>query len=161
LATDPPRVVDRPAITDAIRALTHGETDPIALMATVVCEIHHAHPFADWTGFYRVTAPDLLKIGPYQGGHGCLVIPFSRGVCGAAARTGQVQNVPDVDAFPGHIACAASTRSELVLPVWNGKGQLLGVLDLDSNTTAAFTRQDEDWLAALLAEVFQDATWPI
>jgi L-methionine (R)-S-oxide reductase len=161
LATDPPRVVDRPAIAAAIRALTHGETDSVALMATVVCEIHHAHPFADWTGFYRVTAPDLLKIGPYQGGHGCLVIPFSRGVCGAAARTGQVQNVPDVDAFPGHIACAASTRSELVLPVWNGKGQLLGVLDLDSNTTAAFTRQDEDWLAALLAEVFQDATWPI
>ena len=113
--------IDRPAITQAIRALTHGETDSVALMATVACEIHHAHPYCDWTGFYRVTAPDLLKIGPYQGGHGCLVIPFSRGVCGAAARTGQVQNVPDVDAFPGHIACATSTKSELVLPVWNGQ----------------------------------------
>ena len=150
--------IDRPAITQAIRALTHGETDSVALMATVACEIHHAHPLADWTGFYRVTGPEMLKIGPYQGGHGCLVIPFSRGVCGAAARTGQVQNVPDVDAFPGHIACATSTKSELVLPVWNGQGKLLGVLDLDSDTPAAFTPEDEAWLTPLLAEVFQDAT---
>ena len=112
MATD----LDRPAITQAIRALTHGETDTVALMATVACEIHQAYPFCDWTGFYRVVAPELLKIGPYQGGHGCLVIPFSRGVCGAAARTGQIQNVPDVEAFPGHIACSSSTKSELVLP---------------------------------------------
>ena len=144
-------------VSKTILALTHGETDTVALMATVACEIHHAHPFADWTGFYRVVAPDLLKIGPYQGGHGCLVIPFSRGVCGACARSGQVQNVPDVDAFPGHIACASSTRSELVLPVWNGAGVLLGVLDIDSNTPAAFTAEDEAWLVPLLAEVFRDA----
>lgn len=144
-------------ITGAIRSLTHGETDTVALMATVVCEIHNAHPHADWTGFYRVVGPDLLKIGPYQGGHGCLVIPFARGVCGACARTGQVQNVPDVEAFAGHIACAASTRSELVLPVWNGAGRLLGVLDIDSDSLAAFTRADEDWLVPLLAEVFREA----
>jgi L-methionine (R)-S-oxide reductase len=141
----------------AILSLTHGETDTVALMATVVCELHHAHPFADWTGFYRVVAPELLKIGPYQGGHGCLVIPFARGVCGAAARTGAVQNVPDVDAFPDHIACASSTRSELVLPVWNGAGVLLGVLDIDSDTPAAFTAADEAALVPLLAEVFRDA----
>lgn len=153
MATD----IDRAAITESIRALTHGETDTVALMATVACEIHHTHPFCDWTGFYRVVGPELLKIGPYQGGHGCLVIPFSRGVCGVAARTGKVQNVPDVDAFPGHIACSSSTKSELVLPVRNGKGELLGVLDLDSNTAAAFTRADEDWLVPLLAEVFLDA----
>lgn len=158
MATDPAQTIDRPAITAAIRALTHGETDTVALMATVACEIHHAHPFADWTGFYRVTGPELLKIGPYQGGHGCLVIPFSRGVCGAAARTGQIQNVPDVETFPDHIACSSSTRSELVLPVWNGQGTLLGVLDLDSDTPAAFTRADEDWLVPLLAEIFRDAT---
>lgn len=144
-------------VVDSILSLTHGETDAIALMATVACEIHHAHPFADWTGFYRVTEPEMLKIGPYQGGHGCLVIPFSRGVCGACARTGQVQNVPDVDAFPDHIACASSTRSELVLPIWNAKGRLLGVLDIDSNTPAAFTQADEDWLVPLLAEVFAAA----
>ena len=144
-------------VSDAIRALTQGETDAVALMATVVCEVHHAHPFADWTGFYRVVAPELLKIGPYQGGHGCLVIPFARGVCGACARTGQVQNVPDVDAFPGHIACASSTRSELVLPVRNRAGRLLGVLDIDSDTPAAFTAADEAWLVPLLAEVFAEA----
>jgi L-methionine (R)-S-oxide reductase len=157
LVTDPIPQPDRPAISAAIRSLTHGETDTVALMATVVCELHHADPRADWTGFYRVTAPELLKIGPYQGGHGCLVIPFSRGVCGAAARTGQVQNVPDVEAFPGHIACSSSTRSELVLPVWTGNGTLLGVLDLDSDTPAAFTTEDETWLTPLLAEVFRDA----
>ncbi len=149
--------MDYPEITASIRALTHGETDAVALMATVVCEVHHGHPFADWTGFYRVVGPELLKIGPYQGGHGCLVIPFARGVCGAAARTGQVQNVPDVEAFAGHIACASSTRSELVLPVWNGRGRLLGVLDIDSDTLAAFTPADEAWLVPLLAEVFEAA----
>ena len=140
-----------------ISALCHGETDAVALMATVVCEIHHGHPMSDWTGFYRVTGPEMLKIGPYQGGHGCLVIPFSRGVCGAAARTGAVQLVPDVDAFPDHIACSSTTRSELVLPVWNGAGKLLGVLDLDSNTPAAFTNEDVTALTALLARVFRDA----
>lgn len=140
-----------------ILALTAGETDAVALMATVACEVHHAHPFADWTGFYRVVAPELLKIGPYQGGHGCLTIPFSRGVCGACARTGQVQLVPDVDAFPGHIACASSTRSELVLPVWNAQGQLLAVFDLDSDTPAAFTDSDIAFFTDLLADVFAKA----
>lgn len=149
--------MNRAEISASILALTEGETDAVALMATVAGELHHHHDFADWTGFYRVVAPELLKIGPYQGGHGCLVIPFSRGVCGAAARTGQIQNVPDVEAFPGHIACAASTRSELVLPVWNGAGRLLGVLDIDSDTPAAFTAEDEEWLVPLLAQVFEKA----
>jgi GAF domain-containing protein len=149
--------MDYDSLATSLRALCDGETDAVALMATVACELHQAHPLADWTGFYRVTGPELLKIGPYQGGHGCLVIPFSRGVCGAAARSGQVQLVPDVEAFPGHIACAASTRSELVLPVWNGAGTLLGVLDLDSDTPAAFTQGDADRLAAILAETFRDA----
>lgn len=144
-------------IVNSIRALTQGETDTVALMATVACEVHHAMPQADWTGFYRVVAPELLKIGPYQGGHGCLVIPFSRGVCGACARSGAVQNVPDVDAFPGHIACASSTRSELVLPVFNAAGKLLGVFDIDSDSPAAFSQADEAWLVPLLAEVFAGA----
>ena len=149
--------LDYAATTAAICALTDGETDTVSLMATLACEIHHAHPYADWTGFYRVTGPQMLKVGPYQGGHGCLVIPFSRGVCGACARTGQVQNVPDVDAFSDHIACSSTTRSELVLPVWNGLGRLLGVLDIDSNTPAAFTKADENWLVPLLADVFKAA----
>lgn len=149
--------MDYAALAARIGALAAGETDTVALMATLACEIHQAHPLADWTGFYRVVAPELLKIGPYQGGHGCLVIPFSRGVCGAAARTGKAQIVPDVAAFPDHIACSASTRSELVLPVRNRQGTLLGVLDLDSNTAAAFDEGDAAALAAILERSFADA----
>jgi len=141
-------------IAKTLAALTEGERDEVSLMATFVCEVHHADNRFDWTGFYRVVAPDVLKIGPYQGGHGCLVIPFSKGVCGAAARTGEVQLVDDVDAFPGHIACASSTRSELVLPVWRADGSLLGVLDIDSDQPAAFTREDAQGLAGLLEQVF-------
>jgi L-methionine (R)-S-oxide reductase len=146
--------VDYQTLSKTIAALTEGEDDAVALMATIACEVHHADDRFDWTGFYRVTAPELLKIGPYQGGHGCLVIPFSRGVCGAAARTGEVQLVEDVDAFPGHIACASSTRSELVLPVWNGAGDLLGVFDVDSDQPNAFTQADADALAAILKDSF-------
>ena len=137
-----------------IAALCAGEDDPIALMATVVCEVHHADSRFDWTGFYRVVAPGLMKIGPYQGGHGCLSIPFSRGVCGAAAQTRRTQLVPDVDAFEGHIACASTTRSELVLPVLDGAGDLLGVLDIDSDQRDAFTPEDADALEKILAAVF-------
>lgn len=147
-------MTDYDALTARIRALTQGETDEVALMATVACELHHSDDRFDWTGFYRVVAPELLKIGPYQGGHGCLVIPFSRGVCGAAARTRQVQLVPDVDAFPGHIACASSTRSEIVLPVFGAKDRLIGVLDIDSDQPDAFTENDAIRLTAILQEVF-------
>lgn len=145
---------DYPSLAKTIRALTEGETDTIALMATVACEIHHFDTRFDWTGFYRVTGPELLKIGPYQGGHGCLVIPFSRGVCGAAARTREVQLIPDVEAFPGHIACASSTRSELVLPVHNAQGELIAVFDIDSDQPDAFTQDDADQIGVILAETF-------
>jgi GAF domain-containing protein len=145
---------DYTELAQVITSLTEGETDAVALMATLACEVHHADDRFDWTGFYRVVAPELMKIGPYQGGHGCLVIPFSRGVCGAAARTGEVQLVADVDAFPGHIACASSTRSELVLPVWDGTGTLIAVFDIDSDQPDAFTQADADALAAILKQVF-------
>lgn len=147
-------MTDYAALAARIDALCTGETDEIALMATVTCEVHHADPRFNWTGFYRVVEKDLLKIGPYQGGHGCLVIPFSRGVCGACARTRQVQRVADVEAFEGHIACASSTRSELVLPVQNAKGELLAVFDLDSDQPAAFTEEDARELSGILARVF-------
>ncbi len=149
--------VDYDLLAKTISALTAGETDAVALMATVACEVHHADVRFDWTGFYRVTAPEILKIGPYQGGHGCLMIPFSRGVCGAAARTGVVQLVADVDAFAGHIACASSTRSELVLPVWNGAGTLLGVFDIDSDQPAAFDGDDAAHMASILKATFAAA----
>jgi|TARA_B110000908_G_scaffold158765_1_gene200251 L-methionine (R)-S-oxide reductase len=147
--------VDYTTLSQNIAALTAGETDTISLMATVVCEVHHSDDRFDWTGFYRVTAPELMKIGPYQGGHGCLVIPFARGVCGAAARLGEIQLVPDVDKFADHIACASSTKSELVLPVWNKDGLLLGVFDLDSDQPDAFTQGDADALAIILSQTFK------
>ncbi|MEO1556037.1 MAG: GAF domain-containing protein [Pseudomonadota bacterium] len=146
---------DYTALAKTIASLTEGEDDAVALMATVACEVHHSDARFDWTGFYRVTGPEMLKIGPYQGGHGCLQIPFSRGVCGAAARTGEVQLVANVDAFPGHIACASSTRSELVLPVRNGAGALIAVFDIDSDQQDAFTQNDAEALSTILYAVFR------
>ena len=147
--------VDYNTLHKTIAALTEGEDDQIALMATVACEVHHSDDRFDWTGSYRVTGPEMLKIGPYQGGHGCLVIPFSRGVCGAAARTDKVQLVPDVNAFPDHIACASSTQSELVLPVFDANGALMAVFDIDSDQPDAFTQDDADSLQAILKSVFE------
>lgn len=146
---------DYPFLAKTIQSLTAGEDDQVALMATVACEVHHSDARFDWTGFYRVTGPEMLKIGPYQGGHGCLQIPFSRGVCGAAARTREVQLVSDVDSFPGHIACASSTRSELVLPVFDAAGDLIAVFDIDSDQPDAFDTQDAEALSKILAAVFQ------
>ena len=143
---------------DALRAriasLTEGETDVVALMATVASELHRSDARFDWTGFYRVAEPGILKVGPYQGGHGCLTIPFERGVCGACARTGEVQIVADVDDASDHIACSATTRSEIVLPVRDAAGTLIGVLDIDSDERDAFDRLDAEGLAAILRETF-------
>lgn len=140
-------------VSDRIAALVAGEDDAIAKMATISCELFHAFDRFHWVGFYRVVAPQLLKIGPYQGGHGCLTIPFSRGVCGTAARSGKTLIVPDVDAFADHIACASSTRSEIVVPVHAG-GALIAVLDIDSDYPDAFTAEDGEALEAILANSF-------
>lgn len=148
---------DYAEVSQRIAAVSDGEDDAVALMATVACELFHAFEDFDWVGFYRVVAPELLKIGPYQGGHGCLVIPFSRGVCGAAARERRTQVVEDVEAFPGHIACAASTRSEIVVPVFGPDGGLIAVLDVDSDTVAAFDESDARALERLMAMVFARA----
>ena len=97
----------------------------------------------DWILPNRLSkGTSLLKIGPYQGGHGCLVIPFDKGICGAAARTGETQDVPDVHARPEHIACSSSTNSEVVVPVKNSQGEVVAVLDLDSDEHAAFSKDD-------------------
>ena len=141
-------------VSARILALCAGERDRVALMATIAAELHQADARFDWVGFYRVTEPGLLRIGPYQGGHGCLTIPFDRGVCGAAARARRTQLVDDVEAFPGHIACASSTRSELVIPVIGAADRLIGVLDIDSNQPDAFTQEDADRLREILDECF-------
>jgi L-methionine (R)-S-oxide reductase len=136
-----------------LASLLDGEDDWVAAMATVACELHHAFDACDWTGFYRAVSDRLLVVGPYQGGHGCLRIDFSRGVCGAAARTRRTQLVPDVEAFPGHIACSSATRSEIVVPVLTPDGRLLAVLDLDSDAEAAFDPDDQVALEALCADL--------
>ena len=147
-------MADYPSLKQTIAALTEGETDVVSLMATLACELHHADDRFHWTGFYRVTGPELLKIGPYQGGHGCLVIPFSRGVCGAAARSGKTQLIANVETISDHIACSTSTRSELVIPIYDSHKTLLGVLDIDSDFPNAFTQDDADQLAAILHDTF-------
>jgi len=146
--------IDNEELLSRILALVEGEDDDIAKMATVTCEVFHNREGFDWVGFYRVTAPEILKIGPYQGGHGCLQIPFNRGVCGAAAREEKTQLVDDVESFPGHIACSSSTRSELVLPCFNAQGDLIAVFDIDSDTPSFFTEQDQLFYEDLLARVF-------
>jgi L-methionine (R)-S-oxide reductase len=140
-------------VRERLAALLEGEDDFIAAQATVVCELHHAFDYFDWTGFYRARGANLLVIGPYQGTHGCLRIPFSRGVCGAAARSKQTQRVADVSQFEGHIACSGSTQSELVVPLVTPAGVVLGVLDVDSNTPAAFSALDQAELEAVCKDL--------
>lgn len=152
-ATSEARELAYARVRGAIASLLEGEDDWVAAMATVVCELHHAFDYYDWTGFYRAIDGDQLVIGPYQGGHGCLRIPFSRGVCGAAARTRTTQLVPDVSAFPDHIACSSTTRSEIVVPVVTADGRLLAVLDVDSDEPAAFDHIDQRELEGLCADL--------
>ena len=148
-------MIDYEGLMKRVLSLTKGEHDQVSLMATVVCQVHWADNRFDWTGFYRVVGPNLLKIGPYQGSHGCLTIPFSRGVCGAAARTGKIQIVSDVSEFSDHIACSASTQSELVIPVRDKDKNLIAVFDMDSNTINAFDEYDANQISNLLVEVFK------
>ena len=104
-----------------------------------------------WTGFYVVDPlkPDELVVGPYNGTLGCLRIPFGKGVCGACAATGETQLVPDVHAFPGHIACDSRSNSEIVVPVRDANGKLVAVLDVDSTEYDAFDKVDQEWLEAI------------
>jgi L-methionine (R)-S-oxide reductase len=143
-----------PDVIPKIRAICAGETDHVTLMAVIAGELFHAVDGFDWVGFYRVVAPGVLKLGPYQGGHGCLMIPFDKGVCGAAARNRQTQIVDDVHQFDGHIACAASTQSELVIPVFDKSQNLVAVLDIDSDQPAFFSQELAKQLEMLLAQIF-------
>jgi L-methionine (R)-S-oxide reductase len=131
--------------SEALGNLLEGIDDPIAAMATISSVLHNGFGFL-WTRFYRVVSPTMLRVGPYQGTIGCLDIAFDRGVCGTAAATRRTVVVPDVDLFPGHIACDARARSEIVVPVIDGGGELTAVLDIDSETVGTFDAEDARWL---------------
>ncbi|MCP3101590.1 GAF domain-containing protein [Myxococcus sp. K15C18031901] len=138
-------------LREHVQAVLAGMDDTIAGMATISCLLHNAFGHL-WTGFYRVVTPGkLLRVGPYQGTLGCMEIKFGRGVCGTAAETGQTQVVPDVHAFPGHIACDARSASEIVVPVYGKNRELIAVLDIDSQHKAAFDDVDRRELEALVA----------
>ena len=155
---------DRPAdkaeryaeVEAEVLAVLDGEPNVTARMATVASMLADAFPAFFWTGFYVVdpTRERELVVGPYQGTLGCLRIAYGRGVCGAAAQTGETQVVPDVHAFPGHIACDSRSASEIVVPVKGPDGGLIAVFDIDATEVAAFDAVDAECLERLLAKVF-------
>ncbi|UNK43857.1 GAF domain-containing protein [Luteimonas sp. S4-F44] len=135
------------ALAAQARALLHGESDPIANAANLSALVYHALPHLNWVGFYFYDGTELV-VGPFQGLPACVRIPLDKGVCGAAARTRQTQRIDDVHAFPGHIACDAASRSEVVVPLVAGD-RLIGVFDLDSPLPARFDADDQAGLEAL------------
>lgn len=140
-----------------IKAVTGAETDPIANMANMAAVLHEAFGFW-WTGFYRVMlmpkknqpdeAEEVLVLGPFQGPLACTRIRKGKGVCGTAWATGETQVVPDVELFPGHIACSSESKSEIVVPIWKD-GRVTAVLDIDSERLATFDQTDREWLEAI------------
>lgn len=132
-------------------AILDGMNDEVAAMATMAALVHHAFGRL-WTGFYRVVEPgQLLRVGPYQGSLGCLDIAFGRGVCGTAAAETKTQIVADVSKYPGHITCDARARSEIVVPVFGRQGDLIAVLDVDSDRLSAFDAEDARGLERLVS----------
>tara|TARA_R110000868_G_scaffold53249_1_gene167324 strand:+ start:23001 stop:23477 length:477 start_codon:yes stop_codon:yes gene_type:complete len=139
-----------------IASVIAGETSQTARYASAACLLRDA--FGErffWTGFYVVDPlkPEELVVGPYQGTLGCLRIPFGRGVCGAAAASGETQLVADVHAFPGHIACDSRSNSEIVVPVFGADGKLAAVLDVDSTEFSAFDTEDQAGLEAICRDL--------
>ncbi|HVK51355.1 MAG TPA: GAF domain-containing protein [Pseudoxanthomonas sp.] len=143
-------------LTAQARALLSGEPDRIANAANLAALVYHALPDLNWVGFYFFDGTELV-VGPFQGLPACVRIPLNKGVCGAAASTGQTQRVDDVDAFPGHIACDSASRSEVVVPL-SKNGQLVGVFDLDSPTLARFDAEDQRGLESIAAVFLESLT---
>lgn len=142
-------------LCEQIRSLIEGETDVVAVMANVAAAIHEAMGFW-WTGFYRVmpkagSNEKELVLGPFQGPVACMHIPFGRGVCGTAWARRETIVVPDVEQFPGHIACSSLSRSEIVVPVFSSAGEVVAVLDIDSKELATFDDTDRQYLEAICA----------
>ena len=139
-------------LTEQIRALTEGETDLVAKMANVTAAIHEEMGFF-WTGFYRVVGEELI-LGPFQGPVACMHIPFGRGVCGSAWKQRTTLVVPDVEKFPGHIACSSLSRSEIVVPVFSPDGEIVAVLDIDSKELCTFDEIDRQHLETICQFLF-------
>lgn len=131
-------------LTAQVKSLIEGETDSVSVMANVSAAVHEAMGFF-WTGFYIVHG-DELRLGPFQGSVACMHIPFGRGVCGTAWKEAKTVVVPDVEEFPGHIACSSLSRSEIVVPVFNTKNEVVAVLDIDSCDLHTFDEVDQHWL---------------
>ena len=138
-----------------VRALLHGERDRIANAANLSALVYHALPSVNWVGFYFFDGRELV-VGPFQGQPACVRIPLDKGVCGAAASTGQTQRVADVNAFAGHIACDSASRSEVVVPLLLDDGSLLGVFDIDSPEPDRFDADDQRGLEAI-ARAFMES----
>ncbi len=137
-------------LEEQLATVLAGITDPIAAMATMSALLHHGFGHL-WTGFYRVVVPgELLRVGPYQGTLGCLDIAFGRGVCGTAASERRTVLVADVSTFPGHITCDARAKSEIVVPVLDGSGTVIAVLDIDADVPGAFDDVDRAGLERLV-----------
>ena len=134
-------------LASALQGLVAGEPDAIANMANASALIYETLPDVNWVGFYRSIGGELV-LGPFQGRPACIRMTFDQGVCGAAAKTRQVQRVEDVNAFPGHIACDSASASEIVVPLIRD-GEVLGVLDIDSPKKARFTAEDEAGVVTL------------
>jgi L-methionine (R)-S-oxide reductase len=148
-------------ITSQIESVIADEPDLLACMTVVVCLLHNAFPHYFWTGFYRRVGPGELLVGPYQGTLGCLRIEFGRGVCGTAASELRSVLVPDVSAFPGHIACDAASASEIVVPVLDARGELIAVFDVDSDRIEAFDAVDQEWLERIVALLRDKSAEPV
>ncbi|MFB9885614.1 GAF domain-containing protein [Balneatrix alpica] len=140
------------------QGLLSDSQDMIVNLAQISSLLYHQLPDLNWAGFYLARGHDTLLLGPYQGKVACVSIPFSKGVCGAAARSGQSQCVADVHTFPGHIACDAASRSEVVIPLFS-QNRLLGVLDLDSPLPNRFDAEDVAGLEALCALLVERTHW--
>ena len=132
-------------LVEQVKSLVEGETDRIAIMANICAAVHETMGFF-WTGFYRVVGDELL-LGPFQGPVACMHIPFGKGVCGSAWQQRRTLIVPDVEQFPGHIACSSLSRSEIVVPVFSADGSdVIAVLDIDSRELATFDETDRQYL---------------
>lgn len=134
-----------------VQSLTDGESDAVSIMANVSAAIHETMHFF-WTGFY-VVCGDELHLGPFQGSVACMHIAYGRGVCGTAWQRGETIVVPDVEQFPGHIACSSLSRSEIVVPLFGADGQVRAVLDIDSQELNTFDEVDRHWLEEIVKAI--------